>query len=147
MNFFECKVSHDQVEESTGKKKKMTDTYMVDALSFSEAEARLNEEVAPFYNAGEFAVAGIRKAKISEIIGEDIEASKWYKCKVSFVTIDEVSAKEKKYNSTILVHADDFEEALKNLKEGLKDTISDTEIVTISDTPIMDIFRYVVPEN
>ena len=56
MNFFECKVSHDQVEESTGKKKKITDTYMVDALSFSEAEARLNEEVAPFYNAGEFAV-------------------------------------------------------------------------------------------
>jgi hypothetical protein len=146
MNFFECKVSHDQIEEQTGKKKKITDTYMVDALSFSEAEARLNEEVAPFYNAGEFSVSGIRKAKISEIFGEDIDAQKWFKCKVAFVTIDEVSAKEKRYNSTILVHADDFEEALKNLKEGLKDTISDTDIVSISDTPIMDIFRYTVKE-
>ncbi|MBP5423381.1 MAG: DUF4494 domain-containing protein [Paludibacteraceae bacterium] len=147
MNFFECKVSHDQVEETTGKKKKITDTYLVDALSFSEAEARINEEVAPFYNVGEFTVAGIRKARISEIFGKDIDASKWYKCKVSYVTIDEVSAKEKRFNYTILVHADDFDEALKNLKEGLKDTISDTEIVAISDTPIMDIFLYAVPEN
>ena len=147
MNWFECKVSHNQTDEETGKNKKVTDTYLVDALTFSEAEARLTDEVAPFYTTSEFTVAGIRKAKISEIFGEDLDAAKWYRCKVSFVTIDEVSSKEKRYNSTILVHADDFEEALKNLKEGLKDTISDTDIVSISDTPIMDVYRYQVPEN
>ncbi len=146
MNFFECKVSHDQTDEATGKKKKLTDTYMVDALSFSEAEARINEEVAPFFNAGEFTVSGIRKARIGEIFGEDIDASKWYRCKISLITIDEVSAKERRSNSTILVHADDFEEALKNLKEGLAGSISDTEIVSITDTPIMEVFRYKVPE-
>jgi hypothetical protein len=150
MNFFECKVSYETEEETTGKnagkKKKKTDTYMVDALSFTEAEARIIEEVAPFYTR-EFNVASIRKAKISEIFGQDIEAERWYKCRVAYITIDEVNATEKKAFSTILVHADNFEEALKNLKDGLKETISDTEIVTITDTPIMDVYRYVVPEK
>lgn len=146
MNFFECKVSHDQVEESTGKKKKTTDTYYVDALSFSEAEARLTEEVAPFYNTGEYTVAGIRKQKVSEVFGIDKDAERWYKCKVAFISVDEVSAKEKRIVTTNLVHASDFEEALKELKEAMKETISDSEIISISDTPIMDIFLYQVKE-
>lgn len=146
MNYwFECKVRYEKLDES-GKSKKVTDTYMVDALSFSEAEERLNKEVTPFLS-GEFSVAGIRKAKISEIFSENEEGDKWFRCKVNFVSIDEENGKERKIAANMLVLATDIQNALDNLRKGLKDTISDCEISSITETPIMDILHYTIPEQ
>ena len=148
MNYwFECKVCYNKLDDS-GKNKKMSDIYLVDALSFTEAEKRVNEEVSPFssaYENGLFTIEGIKHVKIGEIFGEDIECEKWFKCKVNFITVDEVSAKEKKISSVMLVHADDMQEAFKNLKEGLKDSISDSDIVSMTETAIADIFHYNAP--
>ena len=132
MNYwFECKVCYNKLDDS-GKNKKMSDIYLVDALSFTEAEKRVNEEVSLFSSAYENGLF-------------TIECEKWFKCKVNFITVDEVSAKEKKISSVMLVHADDMQEAFKNLKEGLKDSISDSDIVSMTETAIADIFHYNAP--
>ncbi len=148
MNYwFECKVSYTKLDDS-GKNKKTSDIYLVDALSFTEAERRITEEITPFastFENGVFTIDGIKHVKIGEIFGEEIECEKWYRCKVNFVTVDEVSAKERKVSSVILVHADDMQEAFKNLKEGLKDTISDCDIVSMAETAIADIIHFSVP--
>lgn len=146
-NWFECKVSYTKLDDS-GKNKKMSDIYLVDALSFTEAEKRITEEITPFattFENGIFIIDGIKHVKISEIFGEELECEKWFKCKVNFVTVDEVSAKERKISTVNLVHADDMQEAFKNLKEGLKDTISDCDIVSMTETNIADIIRFSVP--
>jgi hypothetical protein len=140
--WFECQIKH-TVEDENGKSKK-TEVYLVDALSFSEAEERVSEEMSSYYSNME--VAGIKKSSLKEIVGEEAEADRWYKCKVCFTTIDEVNAKEKKSNTNMLVHASDIQEALTRLKEYLKDSISDCDILAISDTPIMDLIRY-TPQN
>lgn len=143
--FFECKISHVTTDPDTGKDKKMVDTYLVDALSFTEAEARVQEEVEAYGSSyGVPTIEGIKKTRLSDIFGEDIDALKWYKCKVSLIEVDEVSAKEKKVNCTYLVHADSLEDSVGNLKDAMKDSMSDYEVTSIVETPIMDILRYKV---
>lgn len=148
MNYwFECKVSYSKQDDS-GKIKKMSDIYLVDALSFTEAEKRVTEEITPFassYENGIFTIDGIKHVKIADIFAEDLECEKWFKCKVTYTSIDEVSAKEKKTTTVNLVHADDMEEAFKNLKDGLKDIISDCDIASMTETAIADILHYTVP--
>ncbi len=143
-NWFECKIRYEKLDDK-GKGKKVTETYLVDALSFSEAEERISKEVAP-YMSGEFSISGIKKAGINEIFPND-EGDRWYKCKVNFISIDEVNAKEKKITSNILVLGSTIESAWDNLAAALKDTMSDYVVPTITETSIMDIFPYSVEEN
>ena len=140
-NWFECKIRYEKLDDK-GKGKKVTETYLVDALSFSEAEERISKEVAPFMS-GEFSISGIKKAGINEIFPND-EGDRWYKCKVNFISIDEVKATEKKITSTILVLGSNIKEACEHLEKALKDTMSDYEVPAITETPIMDIFPYKV---
>ena len=56
--WFECKVRYDKTME-TGLLKKTTETYIVEALSFTEAERRFIEEMTPFIS-GEFTVTDIK---------------------------------------------------------------------------------------
>ncbi|MFZ4456962.1 MAG: DUF4494 domain-containing protein [Bacteroidales bacterium] len=139
MNWFECKVRYEKTLEN-GILKKVTEPYMVDALSFTEAEARIIKEITPFMS-GEFTVANIRRANISELFLDET-GDKWYKCKVMFVTIDERSGAEKKTASFMLSQAIDFETALKNLVEGMKGTMADYSIASITETAIIDIYPY-----
>ena len=104
-NWFECKVRYDKMMEN-GAVKKVNEPYMVDALSFTEAEARITEEQTPFIS-GEFSVAAVKRTKISEIFRDD-SADRWYLVKVAFITIDEKTAVEKKQVSQVLVAASDF---------------------------------------
>ena len=101
-NWFECKVRYDKMMEN-GLQKKVNEPYMVDALSFTEAEARIIEELTPFIS-GDFSVSAVKRTKISEIFWDD-SADKWYLVKVAFITIDEKTAVEKKTTSLILVAA------------------------------------------
>ncbi len=119
--------------------KKVNEPYMVDALSFTEAEARIIEEVTPFIS-GDFSVSAVKRTNISEIFWDD-SADKWYHVKVNFITIDEKSAVEKKTTSHILVAASDFKGALDNFMEGMKGTMADFEIASIAETTIMDVYK------
>lgn len=136
--WFECKVRYDKLMEN-GMQKKVNEPYMVDALSFTEAEARIIEEVTPFIS-GDFSVSAVKRTNISEIFWDD-SADKWYHVKVNFITIDEKSAVEKKTTSHILVAASDFKGALDNFMEGMKGTMADFEIASIAETTIMDVYK------
>lgn len=138
-NWFECKVKYGKVD-STGKAKRVSETYLVDAISFAEAEERISREVAPFVN-GEFAIAGLKKASVNEIFPHE-EGDRWYRCKVVFISVDEVKGTEKRISSTILVFGSDIDNAWKHLNEALSDTMSDFEVASIADTTIIDIFPY-----
>lgn len=137
-NWFECKVKYDKMMD-TGIQKTVNEPYLVDALSFTEAEARITKEIAPFIS-GEFTISAVKREKISEIFYDE-NGDRWYKVKTIFITIDEKSAKEKKVASFILVQAADFKSAFDNFMEGMKGTLADFEIASITETPIMDVFK------
>lgn len=119
--------------------KAVTDSYLVDALSFTEAEARTTEEIRPFVS-DDFTISAVKRTKISEIFWDDT-ADKWYLVKVAFITIDEKTAVEKKSVSQILVAASDFKGAYDNFMSGMAGTMADFEIQSINETPIMDVYK------
>ena len=117
-NWFECKVRYDKTMEN-GAVKKVNEPYLLDALSFTEAEARMIEEITPFIS-GDFSISAVKRTKIAEIFWDDT-ADKWYLVKVAFITIDEKTAAEKKSTSMILVAANNFQgavDAFVNIHDG-----------------------------
>ena len=139
--WFECSLKYDKVMEN-GLEKKVTELYLVDALSITEAEARLIEEMNPFMQ-GEFQCKGIKEAKYSEIFfSEEVTADRYFKCKLLFITLDEKSGKEKTTSTQILVQAADLRDAVKKLDEGMKGTMADYKIASVSETKIMDVYPY-----
>ena len=139
--WFECKIRYEKVMEN-GMQKKVTEPYLVDALSFTEAEARIIEEMTPFIS-GEFTVSDIKRANYSEIFTSEEEAAdRWFKCKLIFVTLDDKSGAEKKTSTQVLVQAADLRDAVKKLDEGMKGTMADYQIGMVSETPIMDVYPY-----
>lgn len=147
-NWVECKVKYDKTMEN-GIIKKVPELYLVDALSFTEAEARIIEEITPFLNpGGELLVSAIKIADYSEIFTCDSEAAnKWFKTKLNFITIDEKTQKERKTTTTMLVQASDLRDAVKRLDEGMKGTMADYEIASVSDTSIIDVFQFEAEKN
>lgn len=142
-NWFECKVRYEKLQEN-GAAKKVNEPYLVDALSFTEAEARITEEQKPFIS-GEFTVSAIKSTKIAEIFWDET-GDRWYLVKVAFITIDEKTASEKRSVSQILVQAANFRHALERFEEGMKGTMADYEIVSINETPLMDVYKMKVVE-
>lgn len=144
--WFECKIRYEKTMEN-GMNKKVTEPYLVDALSFSEAEARIIEEMTPFIS-GEFTVTDIKRANYSELFPcEEESADRWFKCKLLFITIDPKSGAEKKTPTNVLVQAADLRDAVKKLDEGMKGTMSDYQIASIAETAIMDVYPYTAEEN
>ena len=137
--WFECKVRYEKVQED-GLQKKVTEQYVVDALSFSEAEQRITEEMSQ-YISGEFEITDVRKAPYKEVFFDD-EGDRWFKAKLQFVTIDETTEKEKRSNVTYLVQAATFDGAVKNINEVMDGTMIDYEKSNISETKIMDVLEY-----
>ena len=137
--WFECKVRYEKVMEN-GMNKKVTEPYLVDALSFTEAEARIIEEITPFIS-GDFQVAGIKRANYSELF-DNYDGDRYFDCKVNFTTLDEKSGAEKKTKVNVIVKANDIREAIKNLDEGMKGTLADYTSVSVKETEIMDVFKY-----
>ncbi|MCU6768267.1 DUF4494 domain-containing protein [Barnesiella propionica] len=138
-NWFECKVKYDKMMEN-GMQKKVNEPYLVDALSFTEAEARIIKEMTPFIS-GEFSVSAVKRANISELFFDET-GDRWYKCKVNFITLDEKSGMEKKTASYILVQASDFQRSVENLMECMKGTLADYEVASITETPLMDVYPF-----
>lgn len=135
--WFETKVRYDKIQEN-GAVKKVNEPYLVDALTFTEAEARIIEEMKPFIS-GDFTISAVKKTKVAEIFFDE-RGDRYYMVKVSFITLDEKSGTEKKTASFILVQASDFQGAVDRFNEGMKGTMSDYEITSITETQLMDVY-------
>ena len=141
--WFECKVQYEKVMED-GCMKKVTELYTVEALSFTEAEARIIEEMS-LYIKGEYEVKDIKKAKYKEIwFSDDANADRFYQAKLQFITIDEKTAKEKRSNFVCLVQAATLNGAIKGIDEFMGGTMSDYASVEAKETKILDVIEYVV---
>lgn len=145
-NWFLCKIRYEKTMED-GLQKKVTEQYIVDALSFTEAEARIMEQMSS-YISGEFEVVEIDRCQFKEVFFSDEEmADKWYKAKLQFITIDEKTEKEKKTNVYYLVQAGSFEGARKNIDEVMGGTMIDYVINAVKETVIMDVFEYTAKQQ
>ena len=141
--WFECKIRYEKVMED-GLQKKVTEQYVVDALSFTEAEQRITEEMSS-YISGTFEVADIKKATYKEIFFSDDElADRWYKTKLQFITIDEKTEKEKRTSIYYLVQAGTLNGAVKNIDSVMGTTMIDYVITSVAETPLMDVYEYKV---
>lgn len=139
--WFICKVRYEKMQED-GMQKKVTESYIIDAVSFTEAEERITEEMSA-YISGEFEVKDISLAPFGEIFfDEQPSADRYYKAKLVFITLDEKSGNEKRQNVTYLVHAENFNQVVKNVDEVMSGTMIDYQIISISETQIMDVFEY-----
>lgn len=139
--WFECKVRYEKTEDD-GMPRKVTETYVVDALSFSEAESRILEEMGK-YVSGELEVCDLKIAQYKEIFFADNDlADKWYKAKLAFITIDEKTDKEKKTSVFYLVNAGNINSALKNVDELMGSTMIDYQTCNLTETQIIDVFEY-----
>lgn len=144
--WFECKIRYEKVMEN-GMQKRVTEPYLVDALSFTEAEARIIEEMTPFIS-GEFVVFDINRANYSELFpSNDEQDDRWFKCKLVFITLDEKSGAEKRTSTNVLVQASDLDRAKKNLDEAMKETMVYYQVPSVTETAIMDIYPYTAPEE
>ena len=137
--WFECKIKYEKTAEE-GKIVKVNEGYLVDALSFTEAEARIIEEMKPFIS-GEFEVANIKRSRINEMFFNE-NGDKWYRSKVNFVTLDEEKGIEKRTGVTMMVQASTMKEALDGIIEGMKGSMADYEIANIAETTIIDVYKY-----
>ena len=162
MRLYECGVRFDKMQEN-GAVKKVTEFYLVDAITFSEAEARIAKEVAP-YISGEFDVVSIKRTNYSEIVYDKFNicseadaivqkitnansnasdvADKWFKAKVNYITIDEKSGREKKNANYCIINAGSIKAAHDTLVSFMKGTMADYEIATLDDTRIVDVYVY-----
>lgn len=140
--FYECKVRYEKTMED-GLNKKVTETYVVDALSFTEAEGRIIEEMKPYVSDNEMDVTAIKIAQYKDVLFSDADKDdKFYKVRCNFITLDEKSGKEKKTAVDYLVQAATVEGARKNLDEVMSGTMIDYVIVSVIETGIMDVFEH-----
>ena len=140
-NWFECKIAYEKTMED-GLQKKVKENYVVDALSFTEAETRIMEEMSS-YISGEFTIEDIKIASYKEIFfSEEEMADRWYKAKLQFITIDEKTEKEKRSNVNYLVQAGTLKGAVNNIESVMGTTMIDYVIATVAETTLMDVFEY-----
>ena len=132
-NYFEVKITFDKTLEN-GKEKKVSELYLVDAVSFTEAEMKINA----FAVLPNFKVKSIRQYKVAEIVNKtNLDDSRYFKCKLNFISLDEKSGNEKKTAVYMLVDAETLDKAKALLVEHMKSTMSDYSIEKIEETKIM----------
>lgn len=135
--WFECKVRFDKMMEN-GSVKRVTEAYLVDALSFTEAESRIIQEQTPFIS-GDMTIPAIKKTNIAEIFPDDT-ADKWWLVKFNTITIDEKTGKERRSPVYVMVQADSQQGATDTFNKGMKGTMADYEIEKVAETKIMDVY-------
>lgn len=136
MNYFITKVRYEKLHEN-GMLKMITEAYLIDALSFTEAEAKITEEMKPFIS-GDFMIQDISRYKVSEaFLGN---GDRYYKCKLEFISLDEKNGAEKKQSVYMLVQANTLDEAKDTIVSEMKKSMTDYSIAKIEETPILDVF-------
>jgi hypothetical protein len=142
--WFECKLRYQKINQE-GKEQTVNELYLVDAVSFTDAEARINKEIEP-YITGEFNVTNIKIANFSEILPNDA-GDRWFKSKVSYITLDEKKGVERKTSSYMLVQANNVKDAYEQIEESMKGMTTDYSIPNIAESSIMDVFPYFSDED
>ena len=138
--WFETIIRYDKTMEN-GQMKKVSEVYVVDAITFGEAEESIAEEIKP-YMSGDFDIKNINPAPYSEIFFYDRDSDdKYYRVKLAFITINETTQTEKKSKITYLVQAGSLEQARKNTEEVMNGTMIDYEFVSVTETKILDVFE------
>ena len=139
--WFECKIRYEKVMED-GTPKKVNEVYVIDALSFSEAEERVMEEMSS-YISGEIELVDVKIAPYKEIFFADSDlADKWFKVKVVYITIEERTQREKRMPVMVLVNAGSINSAIKNTDEVMSSTMIDYVVTVVQETKIFDVFEY-----
>ena len=151
-NWFEAKVKYMTVNED-GREKKVNEAYLLDAMSYTEAESRIMHEMESVIS-GDYYISSLKKSNITELVpSEDENDDRWYKAKVNIIDADEVSGKEKSTGQYYLVAASNINKALENLEKSLASFVVPYEIASLTDTQFMDVFPYFsdeeeqIPEN
>ncbi len=140
-NWFEVKVKYVKVGED-GKEKKVSECYLLDSMSFTEAEARIIEELKEMIQ-GDFCIEAIKKSNITELVdSNDANDDKWFKAKVAIIDADSISGREKRSNQYFLVAGSDVDKSLENLQKALSTYVVPFEIMQVGDSNIMDVFPY-----
>lgn len=142
-NLFECQVKSIKIDEKTGKEQKVTDTYLFDAVSFTDAEKRIHEEMNRMHS-GWFTIASVKKAHYSDLY-IDTEGI-FYKAKVSYTDVTD-DGKPKSFTDQILVTAEDIKEACQNVEAGMKEMSVDFQINAIQESPIVEFFPRKTQDN
>lgn len=137
--FFEVTVKYSKMGDN-GQEKRVTETYLIDAVNFSDAETRIHMELVQMVS-GEFKVVKIQRTNLSEIIPSN-SGDRWYRAKVTFITFDESTGKEKRVSQLVLVYAETPRDANDSVIEAMKGMMADFEITAISESNIIDIFHY-----
>lgn len=140
-NWFEVKVKYTKVDED-GRQRKVSKLYLLDAVSFTEAESRIIEELREIIQ-GDFYIEAIKKSNITELVeSKDGNDDKWFKAKVAIIDADSISGREKRSNQYFLVAGSDVDKSLENLQKALSTYVVPFEIVQVGDSNIMDVFPY-----
>ena len=139
-NYFECTIKYEKTLEN-GVRKKISEKYLVDSISFTEAEKRIIEEMKPFIT-GEFTVEAIKRYNVTELFEcDDTTADTWFRVKANFITLDD-NGNEKKTANYMLVLASDIRDAQKRFDECMKGTMADYQVEKIVETKIMDVYKF-----
>lgn len=136
---YQVKVKYNKMQDN-GCVKLVTDTYIVDALSFTEAEARTVEYVQP-YISGEFTVTDIKRVKVAELWEAPAGGDYWFEAQLEFITIDEKTASEKRTKNRVLVQADNLQQAMQAVADNMKDSMADYEAASLKKTPIVEYIK------
>ena len=144
--WFKTKVKYQKTMED-GSEKVVSEAYVVDALSFTEAESAIIDEMS-VYVSGELKVSNLGKASYNEIFFSDVDDDdKFYTCKLQFITIDEKTEREKRSNVTYLVQAKSLARALRYVDEAMGKTMIDYDIVGLNETKVFDVFEHHAPSS
>jgi len=139
--WFECKIRYERTMDD-GLQKKVTEPYLVDAMSFTEAEQRIIEETSHFISS-DFEVKDIKRCNFSEVVFDDnSKADRWFKAKLQFISINEKTQKEKRTNFIYLVNAANIDAVWRNINEVIGKTMIDYDIASVAETAIMDVFEH-----
>lgn len=145
-NWIKTKINYDKIQENGTSVKRTSEAYLIDAETFAEAENRIRVERQP-YISGEFEVKAVSKTKIQEIFFNDDADLHFWQVKWNIISLDEKPASfgkapvEKKITILTLVQADSLDDALKEFNLGMKDTLSDYEIIAITESDILEVYE------
>lgn len=139
--WFEVGISYPQTQEN-GSQKNVTEKYAVDAMSFTEAESVVVNEIATSIS-GELSIKSETQAPYKEVFfSEASKEENWYKAKVQFITFSEKTGKEKRNNTVYLVQGSSMAGALKNIEAVISGTCIDYEVIGLTKTHIFDVFEH-----
>ena len=140
--YFECKISYDKLEEN-GMNKKVTESYLVEAMSYAEAENQFIEYITPYVTGNEYEIKDIKRSNYAELFLTDEDAAdRYFACKLEFITINEKTAQEKKTKMDYLVQAANLKDAMKKLDAAMSNSMADYNAVCVKETALLDVILY-----